>query len=521
MNVVAVYVGQKSQGNLRVGLGRTTWGFKQDQDAYSKIAPGDVVVLGSGFTGGSPRVTDDQWVRHRLQSVWVATVTTPRFHDSGLLWPDESPGGVSYPYRFSFANARELHNVELGDRGPLGTAVSEALRMSAIAQGRAGVLPDPGGFTLTVEDAAPAEPPTPPPTEPDVAEVLASFEGALASAGLGYADDVPLRFLCGVMAKPFVILTGLSGSGKTQIALALGRWAGEERRHIAAVRPDWTGAEALFGYENLLLPQVDGRPAWSVPKELRFMLRAAADPSEPYILILDEMNLAHVERYFADVLSGMESDAEVLPNLGQEPDGAWRVVEGGPTYIPFPRNLIVIGTVNVDETTYQFSPKVLDRATTIEFRVTTDDLVQAAPDISVIDEAPAELRRRLLDRDADSEVSAELQKWITELHRALAAHDREFGHRSFQEMLRFARLATAARPSISDLEVLDFLVMHKVLPRVHGSARELQGVMTTLQTFTRDPGDPQSTLAEPRLRLSAVKLRRMNAELEATHFTAY
>ena len=143
---------------------------------------------------------------------------------------------------------------------------------------------------------------------------------------------------------------------------------------MSAVRPDWTGAEALFGYEDGLKPAVDGRPAWVVPKPMEFILTAANDPFHPYLLLLDEMNLAHVERYFADVLSGMESGEECLPNLIKGADGIWRVRAQGPDSIPFPRNLWIIGTVNIDETTYMFSPKVLDRANTFEFRVDVNDL---------------------------------------------------------------------------------------------------------------------------------------------------
>ena len=104
------------------------------------------------------------------------------------------------------------------------------------------------------------------------------------------------------------------------------------------------------------------------------MLRAARDPYHPYVLVLDEMNLAHVERYFADVLSGMESEQDCLPNLVREADGSWRVPVDARAKVPVPRNLFVVGTVNVDETTYMFSPKVLDRANTFEFRVETSDL---------------------------------------------------------------------------------------------------------------------------------------------------
>src|SRR4029079_17596463 len=101
-----------------------------------------------------------------------------------------------------------------------------------------------------------------------------------------------------------------------------------------------------------------GRAAWSVPAPMAFMLKALEDPEHPYLLLLDEMNLAHVERYFADVLSGMESGHACLPNLARGGDGLWRQRAGAMSTVVFPRNLWIVGTVNVDETTYMFSPKV-------------------------------------------------------------------------------------------------------------------------------------------------------------------
>src|SRR5690606_24773595 len=149
------------------------------------------------------------------------------------------------------------------------------------------------------------------------------------------------------------------------LARALGQWLGtaedgQERYTVVPVRPDWTSPEPLLGYEDALLPMRRGRRAWTVPGPLQFILRAARDPRNLYLMVLDEMNLAHVERYFADVLSGIESDEAILPDL-HVVDGHWYPQRAG-FRLPFPANLMVVGTVNVDETTYQFSPKVLDRA---------------------------------------------------------------------------------------------------------------------------------------------------------------
>ena len=159
----------------------------------------------------------------------------------------------------------------------------------------------------------------------------------------GHGDRV-ISFISALVTKPFVILSGMSGSGKTQLALRLGEYFGagpHGRRALAvSVRPDWTGPEALFGYEDALRPAVDGQAAWFVPDTLAFMLAAAEEPDMPYLLLLDEMNLAHVERYFSDFLSGVESRDAILPNLAMGDDGEWRVASTTEPRMPIPRNVV-------------------------------------------------------------------------------------------------------------------------------------------------------------------------------------
>ena len=113
-----------------------------------------------------------------------------------------------------------------------------------------------------------------------------------------------------------LLFAGPARSGKTQLALRLGEWFGTNgdvaRLLTVAVRPDWVGPEALFGYRDALRPTRNGRDAWFVPAPLSFLLDARKDPGMPYLMVLDEMNLAHVERYFSDFLSGVESRRPVL-----------------------------------------------------------------------------------------------------------------------------------------------------------------------------------------------------------------
>jgi 5-methylcytosine-specific restriction protein B len=338
-----------------------------------------------------------------------------------------------------------------------------------------------------------------------------------------------------------VILTGLSGSGKTQVAVRLGEWFGSDRLFVAAVRPDWTGSEAVFGYEDALRSAEGGRPAWAVPAVLEFMLKAARDPHDPYLLVLDEMNLAHVERYLADVLSGMESRQNCLPNLKKEADGCWRIPAGQDARLPFPRNLWVIGTVNVDETTYMFSPKVLDRANVFEFRVTTDELrANAIKPVRCSPGDPALIRGLHTIASDDGyhlraqEDVAELSGHLRDLHRVLSRYGMEFGHRTFYESLRFAGLMRLAGADSID-HVLDRILIQKILPRLHGARKRLEAPLLALAQFARDlptdvPEDDKLIKMKPdglqndvpaRLPISHNKVSRMLRSLRANQFASF
>src|SRR5690606_9210729 len=115
----------------------------------------------------------------------------------------------------------------------------------------------------------------------DLESVCRQFAAALRDSHIRFGprhDEVVTAFVVSLATKPFVILTGLSGSGKTQLAVRFGEWLGPDRSRVVAVRPDWTGSEALFGYEDALQEPENGRRPWHVPEALAFMLKAARDP---------------------------------------------------------------------------------------------------------------------------------------------------------------------------------------------------------------------------------------------------
>lgn len=362
------------------------------------------------------------------------------------------------------------------------------------------------------------------------AELFRVFADAVNASGLRFPEGSNLvrSFLSSLLAKPFAILTGLAGSGKTQLAMRLGEWFGTDEhgrhRHIVVpVRPDWTGPESIFGYEDALRTSASGAPVWFVPEAFEFVLRAANDPAHPYLLILDEMNLAHVERYFSDFLSGVESRRPVLPELVfEENTRQWVLRDVEAQRLPLPRNLFVVGTVNVDETTYMFSPKVLDRAFTFEFRVTADELDAELQRPSAVP-AGEDQRVRAFASLAESDdwqrehphpARAEIVRTLREAHAILARANQEFGHRTLYEILRFCSFF-AATGDTDALTALDLAMMQKVLPKVHGSRRRIEPVLNELKALV------EGANSSPRLPITHQKIVRMIESVRANQFVSF
>ncbi len=285
--------------------------------------------------------------------------------------------------------------------------------------------------------------------------------------------------------KRFVILSGLSGTGKTAITgcyarAVCGLMAIDLNTHLATVpvSPDWRDPTGLFGYFNAL----HADPTFHVEPALRLLLRAHADSSRPYFLVLDEMNLARVERYFAPMLSAMETGRELVLHANESP------VNAVPPSIPWPRNVYIAGTVNMDESTHPFSDKVLDRAVTLEFWEV---------------DLPAFFARR----DAKDR-SAEVEELLLEIYQHLRPVRRHFGYRTAAEVLDFvAAMRVAGEPGGTDLAVFG-----KILPRLRGEhTPELEAALTGVEKLC--------TARE--LSRCRAKLQTMLAELRQTGMTRF
>lgn len=228
----------------------------------------------------------------------------------------------------------------------------------------------------------------------DVEEINKLLSGVKPAARIVSTEINPKYrpYITAIKSKPFLLLAGISGTGKSRIVRELARacWKATDEEYnsqkprnfeMVQVKPNWHDSSELIGYVS----RVSGEPVFVAGDFLKFVARAWEEPDVPYFLCLDEMNLAPVEQYFAEYLSVVESrkaDSTGVvttdPILKKSEEDWYRILTGVLTGdddvrnrflndgICIPQNLIVIGTVNMDETTFSFSRKVLDRAMTIE-----------------------------------------------------------------------------------------------------------------------------------------------------------
>ena len=471
-------------------------------------------------------------------------------------------------------------------------------------------------------------------------ELVSAAHKDLSDAGLIFGEQILLRFVASLLAKRFVILTGLSGSGKTKLAHAFASWLSattasddpflvgakiqsdrisyivrrsdhisvefsndedgsketlvvlpraliqEWASHIAtnnltrdeparkireavsesskyspqlnsfethlkaaafalleaenihndnlyyrvvAVGADWTTNENILGYQDALQPDTYRKPSCGAldiilraDREMK-MAKAGGSQPLPYFLILDEMNLSHVERYFADILSAIESGQEIAlhsasVDLAASKDDRLPV----PQRIGLPPNLYIIGTVNVDETTYMFSPKVLDRANVLEFRISADDIALFIDAPSKVDMASLTGKgirygKSLVAESGgearlDDDTAVKLKERLTEVFDALGAIGAEFGFRTAYEITRFVHFhRKLAAEGWRFEDALDAQVLQKLMPKLHGSERKIGPVLDALDAFCEKYGCENSR----------AKIKRMQDRLKADGFTSF
>ena len=402
---------------------------------------------------------------------------------------------------------------------------------------------------------------------PEASDEPVGFEDLMSrftAAGLYFPTETVSNYLLALQTKGFVILTGISGTGKTKLAmhvaqsLAAGR-AAERDEHlcVVAVRPDWTDNRGLIGWHNPITTKYVLTPTLKLLLRAQDEVKAARAERRaprPFFLVLDEMNIARAEYYFSDFLSCLESG---MPLQLHDVTGL-----DVPRQLRIPYNVFITGTVNVDETTYNFSPKVLDRAFTIELNRV--DLGQLGKPSHVDDNDHVLYLRDLLPMlpenaremhgatDADwreflARTDGKFAQVVIDLNERLTTENRHFGYRVATEIARFTNLAgkQAGEEEKTLWAALDLALKEKVLPKFHGTQQELEGVLRDLFAFSVDGSTPAlgSDIEEqwrvvgnelhplvsanvpegasPRLPRMALKVRRMIRRLRRQGFTSF
>lgn len=312
-----------------------------------------------------------------------------------------------------------------------------------------------------------------------VEESISQIEAYIKAKGFTYEPGLIRNFYLTLKSKPFVILAGISGTGKTKLVELFAEAIGAEYK-LVSVRPDWSDGSDLFGHYDLNGRFVEGAicDAFKVAK---------MDSDKPVFVCLDEMNLARVEYYLSDFLSVIESRRK-----GSENDITTDKIAQYENGIP--SNLYFIGTVNMDETTFPFSKKVLDRANTIEFND-----VNLIPDFSGTAQTIAGqnltnefLSSRYLvlatDCAAEQEFVIEIGAKLQKINEILAKANAHVGYRVRDE-IAFYMLYNRECGLLGEEVAFDNEIMQKILPRIQGSSGFVKEMLCELYKHLADSGD--------------------------------
>ena len=359
-------------------------------------------------------------------------------------------------------------------------------------------------------------------------------------------------FLTALRTKPVMLLAGISGTGKSRIVRKLAqasttqkyentedRWKDNrpENFELIQVKPNWHNSMDVVGYYSNVAKR------YEFPPFIDFIVKAWQDLETPYFLCLDEMNLAPVEQYFAEFLSAIESrsfdadgnyvtDPIIKPfkKFGEKEGKAMLVqlfgvpdpIDKNPLALQFfekgltlPKNLLVMGTVNMDETTFSFSRKVLDRAMSVVMNEVDYEGFfngDTENDVAEMDEAT---RNLLIDRpirglEADNNEADTVKEYLTNINKVLEDTPFKLGYRAANEALLYVSAAHKFNPDADIHVALDEFTMMKILSRIEGDKRSIGNLLNDLkEVITNDY--PKSN----------EKLEKMAETLKNKQFVSY
>ena len=476
---------------------RMVWKFRNLRPGDWLIARrGSDMLLGVGQVSGSYFYNPAYEYAHRIPVQWLDTNSRQVDYNFGVM----SLGEIDID-RFQTLTGRTVTYAPHIEQGvqvaepPMDTQVTIDSG-GAITQATSGRSDTPSPPVQTINAPTPSRQPTPDLRE---ADLLAHVQAHVQARGYYFTDEVIANYHISLKTRPFVILAGLSGTGKSKLtqlyAEALGCLSDEAYLRLA-VQPNWTDVRFLLGYMN----GITGK--WQSERLLDFVLAAAGQPDTPHFCCLDEMNLARVEYYFSPMLSAMEEDNEAdrIVTL-YSGDVAEQPV---PSKVRLTRNLFFAGTINIDETTQNLSDKVLDRANIIEFYEVDLDRLPAHVEVSP---KPILIDTTTWFSFCATEPDTSRREQIKDINVILAGMRQSVGYRVLREVeLYLANSAGLLDPLIA----FDLQVRQRILPRVRGD-HHIQNALVALLAYCETNG----------LTRSAAKLSEMQERLNQDGYTSF
>ncbi|MFD1428803.1 McrB family protein [Lacticaseibacillus mingshuiensis] len=311
-------------------------------------------------------------------------------------------------------------------------------------------------------------------------------------SGLHYALKDLINFHTAMESDGLVILSGLSGTGKSKLVNAYAQALGivhsghsSKQLCFVPVRPFWADDSDLLGYADMANNVY--RPADSGLVDV--LIDASKNQGRMYIVVFDEMNLARVEHYFSQFLSVLEMSPQSRYISLYNPKLASRLYnsESYPAQVQIHNNVLFVGTVNTDESTFQFSDKVLDRSNVISLHILPFNQHYAKvsqsskpdTDENGDSEITSLIYRNLSSKDLQMPLTDQEKSLLWDLHQALNKQDRNYGigWRIVAQIDSFVKNLPSFPDGVSREEALDLQIVQRVLTKVRGSEEQLKELL--------------------------------------------
>jgi len=416
-------------------------------------------------------------------------------------------------------------------------------------------------------------------------KILKKIGGTPAKKIVSASTDIEKynRYLTTLKTKPFMLLAGMSGTGKSRLVRELAFATCPNIKELRSnpsepgnyclidVKPNWHDSSELLGYYS----NISGR--YDITPFIRFVYKAILYPEVPFFVCLDEMNLAPVEQYFAEFLSKLEtrkikndkneivtlidkgifSKCQIMKSsmstdyvddtpsdlsciYGDDMGLMEYLKENG---LNLPYNLYIIGTVNMDDTTHQFSRKVIDRAFTIEmnggnlsdmftnedtldYRLNPIDFEMLNPEFTDANSVLEAMDENLETKDYSKKIKEVVPKILNEINEKLDGTPFKVSYRVQNEMILYISSLLSNNTSLKIDDAITIaslaILLQKILPRVEGDDKLLGGSLDLLSKYINDNFNKgENGSIKDLYNQVDNKLKEMKNKLKNTYFTSF